>query len=50
MEIKWYMIGVAIMFLAMFGALAIDSMAKSRCRIEAMHNHVSVEDIERLCK
>ena len=49
-DIKWICIFSAAFFIALFGAIAIDSMAKSRCKIEAIHNHIPVEQAERFCR
>lgn len=48
MDTKWLAIlGVGI-FLAMFGSLAVSSIAKSNCKTAAIAAHASVEVIE-LC-
>ena len=48
METKWLAIlGVGI-FVAMFGALAVSSVAKSNCKAAAIAAHASAEVIE-LC-
>lgn len=48
MDGKWFAIMAVGMFLAMFGAMAIDSMAKSDCKAKAIAAGASVEVIE-LC-
>ena len=48
MESKWFaVLGVGI-FVAMFGALAVSSVAKSNCKAAAIAAKASVEVIE-LC-
>lgn len=48
MESKWFAIMVGIAFVAMFGALAVSSVAKSNCKAAAIAAHATVEVIE-LC-
>ena len=48
METKWIaLLGIGV-FVAMFGALAADSIAKSNCRVAAIQTKASTEVIE-LC-
>jgi hypothetical protein len=49
-DTKWLAIMVIGFALAIFGALAIDSMAKSNCRIEGFAQHTPADQIERICK
>jgi hypothetical protein len=48
-EMKWYMIGMAVIMTGMFCSFAYSDYAKSECKIEAVRNHVSVAEAEKLC-
>lgn len=48
-EFKWYMIGMAVIMGGMFASFAYSDHAKAECKIEAVKNHVSVADAEKLC-
>lgn len=48
MEVKWYMIMVAALFVAISGAMAVDSKSKSDCKIAAIQAKAS-PDIVELC-
>lgn len=48
MDSKWFAVLVIGAFFAMFGSLAVSSVAKSNCKAAAIAAHASVEAIE-LC-
>ena len=48
-EFKWYMIMCAVTFLAIFGAIAVDSIAKASCRAAGFANHATAEQIKETC-
>ena len=49
MEVKWLMIGVAVMFGAMFAAMGVEKYSQSQCRIEAIRAGVEADKINRAC-
>lgn len=49
MEFKWYMIGVAVIMVAMVGAGMYSDYQKSQCKIAAIQSHMAVADIEKAC-
>lgn len=49
-DLKWYMIGVAVMMLGMFVSLAYSDHVKTECKIEAIKNHMTVADANEMCK
>lgn len=48
MDSKWFAVFAVGVFFAMFGALAVSSVAKSNCKAAAIAAHASAEVIE-LC-
>lgn len=49
-DFKWYAIVMAVIMTGMFCSVAYSDHASAECKIEAVRNHVSVADAERLCK
>lgn len=45
-DFKWFFAMVAILFAAMFAALAVSSNAKGECKIAAIQAHASAEVVE----
>ena len=49
MEIKWFMIGIAVMFGGMFAAMGVEKYSESQCRIEAIRAGVEASKINQAC-
>jgi hypothetical protein len=49
MEIKWVMIGIAVMFGGMFAAMGVEKYSESQCRIEAIKAGVEADKIKTAC-
>ena len=49
MEVKWMMIGFAVMFGAMFAGMGIEQYSQSQCRIEAIKAGVDADKIKLAC-
>ena len=49
MEVKWFMIAIAVIFGMMFAGMGIDQYSKSQCRIEAIKAGVEADKINQAC-
>ena len=49
MEVKWFMIAVAVIFGLMFVGMGVEQYTKSQCRIEAIKAGVEAEKISQAC-
>ena len=49
MEVKWFMIGMAVIFGLMFVGMGVDQYSKSQCRIEAIKAGVEADKINTAC-
>lgn len=49
MEVKWYMIGMAIVFGTMSVGMGIEQYANNQCRIEAIKAGVEADKIKTAC-
>ena len=49
MEVKWFMIGMAVIFGLMFVGMGVDQYSKSQCRIEAIRAGVEADKINTAC-
>ena len=49
MEVKWFMIGMAVIFGLMFVGLGVEQYTKSQCRIEAIKAGVEADKINLAC-
>lgn len=54
MEMKWFMIGGAVAFIAMFGSLAVSQSAKydkeSKCLTSYAMSERSADEIKQICR
>jgi hypothetical protein len=50
MEVKWLMIGMSIVLCSTMLAGSYEEHVKSQCVTTAINNHMSVEDINKVCK
>lgn len=50
MEIKWFMIGVAVLFGAMFTGMGVEKYQVNQCRIASVQAGKSAEEIVKICK
>ena len=50
MEIKWFMIGVAVLYGAMFAGMSYEAHAKSECKQSYAQTTRSAEEIAKICK
>ena len=49
MEVKWIMIGIAVMFGGMFAGMSVEKYSESKCRIEAIRAGVEASKINQAC-
>lgn len=49
-ELKWYMIGVAVMMLGMFVSFTYSDHVRAECKIEAIKNHMTVAEAKEMCQ
>lgn len=49
-EIKWIAIAMIFVMGFMFVAITFSEREKAGCRVEAIKQHMSADDIERVCK
>lgn len=47
---KYLAIVVGVFIIAMFGSLAVESYGKSQCRMEAVKQGKSADDIQKICR
>ncbi len=50
MEVKWLMIGWAVIMGTMFAGMGIEGYQKSQCKLAGIQANMPVADIERVCK
>lgn len=50
MEMKWAMIAISILFGSLFSAVAVEKYQLSQCRIAAIQEKMSADDIAKVCK
>lgn len=49
MELKWIMIGIAVVFVAMFASIGVGEYQKGQCKTAYTWSGKSAEDIVKIC-
>jgi hypothetical protein len=50
MEIKWFMIAIAVIFGGGMAAAGVGEYQKGQCKIAYVHSTKTAEEINRICK